>query len=108
MEQKEKGLLSRFKKLFEPCEHIWRFAGSGLRAALVPEWIFKCRDCSKTRWRAEGCFPDEESFAFYKDKMGDDFKPEWSYVVSESMNQVVLSRNLERIKGGTYFDEVVE
>ena len=75
------GLLSRF---FKPCEHQWRYTGSGLRAALIPEWIFRCTRCTHKIWECQGVFPDKESFDHHKAQMGITFKPEWRYIVSRS------------------------
>lgn len=75
------------------CDHVWRFAGTGLRAALIPEWIFRCKECNKSKWAAQGVFPDKESYLFYREKMKDDFKISWMYVVSDSFSRgVVISK----------------
>ena len=101
----EMGLLNKLKRHFEPCEHIWRFAGSGLRKALVPEWLFKCESCGTKKWRAEGCYPTEESYLFYKNKMDVDFKEHWSFIVNDSDNTLQLAKNKLAILNGTYFEE---
>lgn len=98
-------LFDKIKKVFEPCEHVWRFFGKGVRKALVPEWLFKCPSCDTEKWRAEGCFPDEESYIHYKEKMGIDFKETWNFIVNEEDNQVELLKNKQAIVNGTYFKE---
>ena len=98
-------LFERIRKKFESCEHTWRFAGKGLRKALVPEWLFKCESCDTKKWRAEGCFPDKESYLFYKDKMDTDFKEDWNFIVNNSDNALQLAKNKLAILDGTYFNE---
>ena len=98
------GILNKLKRLFETCEqHIWRFAGTGLGKALVPEWIFKCETCGTKVWKAEGCFQTQESYDFYKDKMNDDFKDSW-LVANKAENEEHLFRIKREILAGTYFE----
>ena len=98
------GILNKLKKFFETCEqHIWRFVGTGLGKTLVPEWIFKCETCGTKLWRAEGCFPTQESYVFYKNKMNNDFKGNW-LVADKTENELHLLRIKQEIVAGTYFE----
>jgi len=82
---------------FHKCKHYWVYAGNGLGMALVPLWIFRCKNCGKTKRDIEGFFPDEESFVRYRQKMGEAFKASWCYVVEEHLfGSFTVSRTAPR------------
>lgn len=76
--------MMRFLRSFR-CSHVWRYVGSGLCATFVPDWAFQCKKCRKTSWTPQGKFPDKESYQFYREKMGTDFKSYWKYFVDASL-----------------------
>ena len=63
---------------FDSCEHKWRYIGSGIREALLPEWIFKCVHCANKEWPLEGIFLDKQSCDHYRELMKSEFKQEWN------------------------------
>lgn len=79
-------------RIFKKCDHEWRYAGSGLRQALISEWIFCCSKCPKKKWTVEGCFPDEESYNYYRAMMPGTFKEEWRFIVKDSFSGTTISK----------------
>jgi len=78
-------MIKFLKRLFS-CDHIWRYAGNPTCATFIPSWPFWCEKCKKTiNWAPQGKFPDKESYLFYRDKLGVDFKRYWTYFIDASL-----------------------
>lgn len=77
-------MIKFLKRLFG-CNHIWRYYGSPICATFIPAWPFRCEKCEKMGWSDQGYFPNKESYLFYRESLGDDFKWYWTYFIETSL-----------------------
>lgn len=59
--------------------------GDPLCATFIPAWPFRCEKCEKMGWSDQGYFPNKESYLFYRESLGDDFKWYWTYFIETSL-----------------------